>query len=213
MPGLFAYLAAGAAEGVGSSIAEEGKAKREHMLRMLESDSLLDRQMKLEDYKTSKDTNLVVGEDGNTYNVQGGKASRFEGPDGKPMNIVTGTKDQGTSETKFMEYLIKNGVAKDHKEALEIVQTGKAKGISPLDVEKAVNDRIKTNFPAGGASKEEEEAIRTEVMTRLGLAPKDEGPGSKTENGMPAPKTRADYEKLPSGTSFVDPNGQVRIKP
>lgn len=210
MAGLFGYLAAGAAEGVGKGIAEEGKAKRESALKMLESDSLLDREKDLIDYRTGKETNLTTDTDGNTLNIQGGVASRLKGPDGKPVNIASSTKDTGTSETKFMEYLIKNGVAKDHNEALEIVQTGKAKGISPIDIEKATNDAIKTRFPEafGAPTPEQEQAVRAEVMTRLGVSPKSDAPAG----GAAVPvSTKAEAMALPVGKQFQYNGGTYEV--
>lgn len=88
MVGLLGYLAAGAAESVGSGIAEEGKAKREARLKELEGNSALERQMKLEDYRTSKSGDPVVGEDGNTYMNRSGSLERLMGPDGQPMNLA-----------------------------------------------------------------------------------------------------------------------------
>ena len=44
-----------------------------------------------------------------------------------------------------------------------------------------------------------QEDIAIEVLRRMGV--------------LPAPRTKAEYDALPSGTRFIDPEGKVRVKP
>lgn len=37
-------------------------------------------------------------------------------------------------------------------------------------------------------------------------------PSEPTSSGMPAPKTKAELDKLPSGTRYIDPEGNIRVK-
>lgn len=118
MVGLLGYLAAGAAEGVGKGIAEEGKARREHMLKMLENDSLLDRQMKLEDYRASKGGDLVTGEDGSTYVNRGGSLERLKGPDGQPMNLAGAKPDASSTVGKINDDFNRGYIDRATRDAL-----------------------------------------------------------------------------------------------
>jgi hypothetical protein len=152
VPGLFAYLAAGAAEGVGDSMVERAKEKREAALRQLEADMqhrrLLEREGLDRDFRRSEaetdrafrakegNLNREVAREGQRELVptRGGKSGTIGGDgvwrpsvdeSGAPVDLMTTSKDSKPADVATAEWLIANDVADGPEDAWNKVRRAK----------------------------------------------------------------------------------------
>jgi len=185
MAGLFGYLAAGAAESVGTGIVEQAKAKREAALRMLEEDrgferlqqrdaetraftageNKLQRDAAAEQARLAReaDGETVTDADGNSYYRPGGSTElKPLTSGGKQVKTATGSKFE---IDRRYQMLTAAGV--DPKRAALIAAGDKPP--TSAEVEKMVEAAVKTEFAGGmGKPKQDElEASRTRNRERI----------------------------------------------
>lgn len=209
MAGLFGFMAAGALQGTGEQIVEQAKAKREAALEELRHGRLLERDRAEMEFRSSErkaGQEFQAGENEKTRAFQteiGGDLVTLEGgesgvrvgstvkpltdPDGKRVKAI-GSKTEDPADVKTAEWLVKNGIAKDKAEAWDKVRTAREGRTTPADIEKMVEDAVKTEFgdsltpPKPDQIEESRKRNRTRILKNLGL----EEDGGKQEIQRPA---------------------------
>lgn len=209
MPGLFGYLAAGAAEGVGKSMVEQAKAKREAALEELRHRRLLERDEASRAFErgeneknraalAERDAEMITLEDGTAGLRKGSKVETLTGPDGKPVKAIT-TQNTDPSEVKTAEWLVRNGVAADAKEAWDKVRSARTSADSRakliIDAYKAMKEDPADQRPDSVKRAEAEQMVDSMISGG--------GGGKKTSSDMAAEAS----SKSPSDKGFRRPDG------
>lgn len=190
MAGLGMAILGGALEQVGTGIADRGKALREEKLKQLSQEREFqfrsneagigaDRQVaenkrqegvqaienqKQRDAIAANQGDLVTAADGTTVRVQGNKATTILGPDNMPIKLMPKASDT-PAEVATMEYLIKNGAAKDVQDAWRQVRSAKS---DPEKSQAGIYKMWVTSLTAQGTLSADE--IQTEAMRRTNQA-------------------------------------------
>lgn len=82
---------------------------------------------------------------------------------------------------------------------------------SLIDPAKGGDPTNQENVAQAAAIRQRIQDMADSVTSRRGVGGAPAGP--RAAPNMPAPKTQADFDKLPKGTTYVAPDGSVRIKP
>ncbi len=193
MVGMFSYIAGGALEGVGNSMVEQARAKREAALEDLRHNRLMEREGMERDYRTNErmasqaftaDQNrqtreasgdLVTLGDGSSGVRSGSTVKPLKDASGKPVRAV-GDKSESPADVKAAEWLIKTGVATTPEEAWNKVRAAKSND----------NQRAKLVIDTYKTIKEDPTDTRTDAEKRQAaqelvdeLISSDEAGGSK----------------------------------
>jgi hypothetical protein len=208
MAGLFGYIAAGAAEGVGTSIVDEARAKREAAIEDLRHQRLMDREGADREFRTSErqagqafsaqqnqlsrenSGDLVTLDDGSSAVRSGSTVKPLTDASGKPVKAARKDTSENPAEVKAAEWLIKTGVAKDPADAWNKVKAAKNND----------NQRAKLVLDTYKTMKEDYSDTRTEPEKRQAaqdlvddLIRQDDGAGAKE-------KPTGTTEEAPSST-------------
>lgn len=213
MAGLFGALVAGAAEGVGTSMVDQAKAKREAALEQMrfdrdaafrrgeneadrsfrQSERIADQAFTAgENAKTREAAGDVVRlEDGSSGVRSGTTVKPLTGADGKPVNIRSKSDENDPADVRTAEWLLEKGVAKDYDEAWKRVKSAKdnpnARGKLVLDTYKILKEDFgdrRTDAEKRDAAKQLVDELITEED---GEAPAAE-PGAAPEGEQPKSK-------------------------
>ena len=238
MASILAYMAAGAAKGLGDNMLLQAKEAREERLRKLDDERQDRRDQTNRDFQSSeavksrdyqsleaqkqRDYQSLMGgdpltlEDGTTGVRRGDKVTPLTGPDGKPVKAMGGAKDK-SAEVTTAEWLIQQGVAKTPAEAWEKVRGARS------DPEKSrasifktlVTTATKDSMGNVDMEKVTADALKqTDIIMRHlneadGDAPADAPPSTvKTEQAPPAPRDFASREKGKVYTSSTGKQGR-----
>lgn len=143
MAGLLGYIAAGAAEGVGSSIVDQARAKREAAIEDLRHQRLIEREGADRSFRTSERQasekfsaeqnqmtrdaggSLVTLEDGSSAVRSGSTVKPLTDASGKPVRTVQKDATDSPADVKSAEWLIRTGVAKDPADAWNRVRSAR----------------------------------------------------------------------------------------
>lgn len=210
MVGLM-MVAGGALQGVGEGLVEEAKARREAAIEALRNKNIMaredaDRSFRREegeatrsfqaeqnqltrDFQAETGGDLVTTEDGASGVRVGSTVRPLQDEQGNPVKAVTPDKDASPADVKAAEWLIKQGVAKDAADAWGKVRSAREGQTTPADIEKMVEDAVKTEFEGGFAKPDREELEasrernRARIMKNLGLTEESDGAAFKRPAG------------------------------
>jgi len=144
MAGFLAYMAAGAAQGVGASMIEEAKARREERLSELQNNRLVDREREGRQFSAAENEksraftseqnritresggDAITLEDGTIGIRQGTSLKPLTGPDGKPVKGVAKSAGDAPADVQTAEWLVQKGVAKNPAEAFRMVREARS---------------------------------------------------------------------------------------
>lgn len=132
------FVLGGALKGVGDAWMKDIMASREEARDAIANDRLVAREEADRAFRASEGEKnrqaqrenqgqYATGAGGETYRLQGDKATPVTGPDGKPIKGL-GTKSTGQdpADIKTANWLMQNGIAKNPKDAWEIVRTSRS---------------------------------------------------------------------------------------
>lgn len=223
MAGLFSYLAAGAAEGVGTSMVEQAKAKREAALDALrteremafrrgereasqafsQSERIADQSFSAsENAKTREAAGDVVRlEDGSSAVRSGSTVKPLMGADGKPAKIAATSDKDDPADVRTAEWLIEKGVAKDYDDAWKRVRSAKD---NPNARSKLVLDTYKTLKEDIGDRRSDDEKRAAAKQLVDELITEDDGEAAPTADPAAPDAGKPPKIERPKGMSDED---------
>lgn len=234
MAGLFSYLAAGAAESVGTNMVEQAKAKREAALEQMRFDR--EAAFRRGEAETSRahDTSerlarqefeageaektraaggdVVRLEDGSTGVRTGTTVRPLKTEDGKPANIRSKTDENDPADVRTAEWLLEKGVAKDYDDAWKKVRSAKENANGRAKLVTDTYKTLKEDYSDTRSDAEKRQAAKDIVDDLLTEEEGDEAaPASPAPSSeAPEPGSEPKPMKRPAGVTEEDIISQAK---
>ncbi|RFC65026.1 hypothetical protein DYI37_03940 [Fulvimarina endophytica] len=162
-------------------------------------ESRLDREARREESRAGREE-VMTGSDGVTLLRDGDTVRPVKDQDGNPIKSAP-SKSNDPADVQTANWLVREGIATDSKEAWTILKRASEKQTTPADVERMVEKAVDTELggglvpPSREAIEESRERNRIRIRTNLGLETEEEPSRSTAPVSRPEGASDADIIK------------------